>query len=142
MSALIERRYAAVIHPLHAILLAGTVVLYLGATLSDIAYAKTYQIQWNNFASWLLVGALVLSGIALVFALVDLARAERRARGGAVHAAVLFAAWLVGLFDAFMHARDAWASMPAGLWMSVIATLLACIATWLAFAVPRVGVMR
>jgi uncharacterized membrane protein len=38
-----------------------------------------------------------------------------------------------------MHARDAWASMPAGLWMSVIAALLACVATWLGFRSLRLG---
>ena len=36
--------------PLHATLLAGTVPLFLGALLSDIAYTQTYQIQWANFA--------------------------------------------------------------------------------------------
>ena len=130
------------IHPLHAVLLAGSVPLFLGAALSDAAYSSTYEIQWNNFASWLLVGALVYSGVALLFALVDLGRAERRARGGGIYAVVLLAAWVVGLFDAFMHARDAWASMPAGLWMSIIATLLACIATWTAFSAARVGPVK
>ena len=38
--------------PLHAILLGGTVSLFLGAMLSDIAYYQTHQIQWSNFASW------------------------------------------------------------------------------------------
>ena len=52
------------IHPLHAALLAGTVPLFLGALLSDIAYARTYEIQWANFASWLIVGGLV-SGEAI-----------------------------------------------------------------------------
>ena len=127
------------IHPLHAIVLAGSFPLFLGAWLSDAAYGSTYEIQWNNFASWLLVGALVLSGVALVCALVDLRHAERRARAGAVYAAVLLAAWVVGLLDAFMHARDAWASMPAGLWMSAVATLLACVATWLGFRSFRYG---
>jgi uncharacterized membrane protein len=127
------------IHPLHAVMLAGSVPLFLGAWLSDAAYSSSYEIQWSNFASWLLVGALVFSGIALVFAAVDLGRPERRARGAVAYALVLLAGWLVGLFDAFMHARDAWASMPAGLWMSVIAALLACVATWLGFRSLRFG---
>ena len=60
--------------PLHSILLAGAVPLFLGALLSDIAYGQTYQIQWANFASWLIAGALVFSGFALLFALVNLLR--------------------------------------------------------------------
>ena len=49
-----DRVTPRVLHPLHAALLAGTVPLFLGALLNDIAYAKTYQIQWSNFASWLI----------------------------------------------------------------------------------------
>jgi uncharacterized membrane protein len=133
----IERRYSSVINPLHAILLAGTLPLFLGALLSDIAYAQTYQIQWSNFASWLIAGALVLAGVALLFALVDLFRAERRASGVGLYAAILLATWLVGFFNALIHARDAWAAMPAGLVLSVIVLVLAFVATWLGFASPR-----
>jgi uncharacterized membrane protein len=133
----IERRYSTVIHPLHAVLLAGALPLFLGAALSDVAYARSYHIQWSNFASWLIAGGLVLAGIALIFAIVDLFRAERRARGVMLYGVVLLATWLVGFFNALMHARDAWASMPAGLVMSVVVVVLALVATWLAFSRPR-----
>ncbi len=139
MATTIERRYSRVIHPIHAVLLAGSIPLFLGAALSDAAYASTYEIQWNNFASWFLVGALFFSGFALIFLIVDLFRADRRARGIGIYGAVLLATWLVGFFDALMHARDAWASMPGGLIMSVIATVLACVATWMGFYHPRSG---
>ena len=81
MTIIIERRYSEAIHPIHALLLAGTIPLFLGAALSDFAYASTYEIQWSNFASWLIVGGLIFTGVALVFAIVDLCRAHRRARG-------------------------------------------------------------
>jgi uncharacterized membrane protein len=139
VGAIVETRYSNAIHPLHAILLAGAVPLFLGATLSDVAYFNSYEIQWSNFASWLIVGALVFSGIALVFAIVDLFRAHRRANGIFLYFVALLAAWIVGFFNALMHARDAWAVMPSGLVLSVIATLLACIAAWFGFGTPRVG---
>src|SRR3546814_18174019 len=63
---------------LPAVLLAGELPLFLGGLLSDIGYAASYQIQWTNFASWLIAGALVFSGFALLWALVDLIRARRR----------------------------------------------------------------
>ena len=81
MAVIVERRYSTVIHPLHAVLLAGTVPLFLGAALSDAAYASTYEIQWNNFASWLIVGGLAFASIALLLAIIDLCRANRRASG-------------------------------------------------------------
>ena len=57
------------LHPLHAMLLAGVFPPFLGALLSDIAYANSHQIQWQNFASWLIVGGLVFCAITLVFAI-------------------------------------------------------------------------
>lgn len=137
MAVAAETRYSHTIHPLHAVLLAGTVPLFLGAALSDIAYTASFEIQWLNFASWLIVGGLLFSGAALLFAIADLSRPMRRAQGVALYAAVVLALWVAGLFNAFMHARDAWASMPTGLTLSIITTALACVATWLGFSTPR-----
>ena len=139
MAVTIESRYSRSIHPLHAVLLAGTVPLFLCATLSDAGYASTYEIQWSNFASWLVVGGLVFGGIALIFAIADLSRPARRAPGIGVYVALLLATWVVGFLNALMHARDAWGSMPGGLVLSVIGTVLACVATWFGFATPRFG---
>ena len=116
--------------PLHATLLAGTVPLFLGALLSDIAYTQTYQIQWANFASWLIAGALVFAGFAFLFALANLLRAERKAGQPAVYVLLLLATWVLGLVNAFQHAKDAYAAMPAGLVLSVIVTVLTLAATW------------
>lgn len=137
MAVTIARRYSQVIHPFHAILLAGSIPLFLGAVLCDIAYMQSYHIQWSNFASWLIVFGLIFTGIALIFAIVDIARASRRSREGFIYTAILLAAWIVGFFNALMHARDAWATMPWGLILSVITAILVCLATWLGFRTPR-----
>lgn len=123
---------------LHAIFLAGMIPLFLGALLSDIAYFKTYQIQWANFASWLIAGGLLFCGLALLFALGSLITAERKT-GALIYFLMLLVTWTLGLVDAFEHAKDAWAAMPSGLIMSVIVTLLACITTWLRFSKPILG---
>jgi len=142
MASTIESSNARSVHRLHAVFLAGTIPLFLGAALSDAGYASTYEIQWNNFASWLVVGGLVFGGIALLFAINDLSRPTRRAPGIALYFAVLLATWVVGLFNALMHARDAWGSMPAGLVLSIIGAVLACLATWFGFATPRIRGMK
>jgi uncharacterized membrane protein len=139
VTQIIERSYSQAVYPLHAVVLAGTIPLFLGAALSDVAYVLSYEIQWNNFASWLIVGGMIFASIALVFTIVDAIRAHRRARGIMLYAAVLLLTWIVGFFNALMHARDAWAGMPAGLVLSIIVTVLACIATWLVFCTPRIG---
>ena len=139
MVATAERRSASAPHPVHALLLGGALALFLGALLSDVAYARTYEIQWNNFASWLIAGALVIAGAAMVCALVDLVPARRRSRRAALHALVLLSAWVAGFFNALMHARDAWASMPGGLVLSVVTLVLATAATVFAFYPSRIG---
>lgn len=115
--------------PLHTTLLAGTVPLFLGALLSDFAYFHTYQIQWSNFASWLIAGALLFCGLAMLCALVNLVRAKAKGRH-LTYFLLLLATWVLGLINAFVHAKDAWAVMPTGLVLSIVVAVLACAATW------------
>lgn len=125
--------------PLHALLLAGSVPLFLGALLSDIAYYNSYQIQWSNFAAWLIAGALVFCGLALLFALANLIRAEHKGGRATLYFALLLVTWLLGLVNAFEHAKDAWAVMPSGLVLSVIVTVLAVVAAWTGLSNLRSG---
>lgn len=127
------------IRPFHAVVVSGSVPMFLGAMLTDAAYAKTYEIQWNNFSSWLIVGGLVFAGVALVFAGFDFARARRSSSDTRWYAVVLLFAWVAGFLNALMHARDAFASMPTGLVLSTITAALACMAVWLGFRGSRVA---
>ncbi len=124
---------------LHATLLAGTVPLFLGATLSDFAYYRTYEVQWINFSSWLIAGALVFCGLAILFALVNLMRAARKQGRPLIYLLLLLATWVLGFIDALEHAKDAWATMPLGLILSAIVTVLACVATGVGLAKRRTG---
>lgn len=139
MAVIAHRTPQDAVHPLHAFLLAGAVPLFLGALLSDIAYAQSYQIQWSNFASWLIAGALVFAGCALLWALIDLFRAGRRRRHGVLYFVLLLATWVLGFVNALVHAKDAWAIMPTSLVLSVIVMVLACVATWIGFSTIRLG---
>ncbi|MFN3725675.1 MAG: DUF2231 domain-containing protein [Allosphingosinicella sp.] len=134
-----DRAYPRPIHPLHAVLLAGTVPLFLGALLSDWAYSSSYEIQWKNFASWLIVGGLVLAGFALLAALIGLVRG-RSGRRRIIYVLLLLAAFLLGFVNALVHGKDAWASMPEALILSAIVTALVLAATWLGFSTLRAGV--
>lgn len=115
--------------PLHAIVLASMLPLFLGAVLSNWAYARSYQIQWTNFASWLVAGAMVFAGIALAWAVVDfIARGARRPVW--VHLLLVAATFIAGFLTSLLLAKDAWAAMPGGQIMSVITLLLAALANW------------
>lgn len=139
MAVIVEHRYPDTLHPLHAVVLAGALPLFVGALLSDIAYARSYEIQWNNFASWLVAGGLVLAGIAVACAVVGVFGKVARTPRRIAYLLVLATAWIVQFFNALMHARDAWASMPAGLVLSVVGTVLVAIAVGLGFWTRRDG---
>ena len=130
MTVTARRTYHHSPNPLHATLLAGTVPLFLGALLSDIAYFNTFQIQWSNFASWLLAGGLVFNGLAILCALIGMFRADGRGGRSLIYVLLLLATWILGFINSLIHAKDVWAIMPTGLVLSVIVTLLACAATW------------
>jgi hypothetical protein len=46
---------------------------------------------------------------------------------------------VLGFINALVHARDAWGIMPTAVVLSVIVTLLACVATWIGFSRLRTG---
>lgn len=139
MANTIQRRTGMGIHPVHAIVLASTIPLFLGAFLSDWGYAESYEIQWTNFASWLVAGGLVFAGLALVFAIVGLLRGDARGGSRWLYPGLLLATFLIGLWNALEHAKDAWAAMPQGLILSAITLLLAIAANWAAYRDHRIG---
>lgn len=128
------------IHPLHAILLTFPLPLFLGALLGDLAYWSTYQVQWTNFASWLIAGATFTGGLVLLWALIEwIASGHQRSGRRAAYFLVLLVMWVLGFINALVHAKDAWAAMPGGLWLSVIVTLLALVASWIGYSGLRAG---
>ncbi len=138
MTSIVDRAPSGGIHLFHAAVLAGALPLFLGALLADYAYWTSHQIEWSNFASWLLVGAMVLATIALACAVF----AQFRGGRGGPYILVLAATWVVGFFDALHHARDAWGIMPTALVLSLAAAVLALVATWIGFSSLRAGGAR
>ena len=143
MASIIHAQSQRIINPVHAVLLASGLPLFLGALLSDWAYSSTYLIQWLNFASWLIAGALVFVGAALLWATIDFFRVDViRDRPGAVAILLLLATFVLGFINALVHAKDGWATMPAGLILSVLVFVLAIVAVWMGFSIGRTGETR
>jgi uncharacterized membrane protein len=138
MVSIVDRARPGGAYLFHAAVLAGALTLFFGALLADYAYWASYEIQWSNFASWLLIGAMVLTTVAVICEIFALVRGGR----SVIHIIVLVATWLVGFFDALYHGRDAWAIMPTALVLSVIVVVLAFVATWIGFASLRAGGAR
>ena len=114
---------------MHATLAFAALPLFLGALFSDWAYAQSYEVQWTNFASWLIAGGLLLAGLALLWGIVDLLRSSMRQRRHGAYLLLLLLGFGVGFVNALVHAKDGWAAMPGGLVLSVVVVLLVAIAS-------------
>jgi uncharacterized membrane protein len=125
------------LHSFRTLLLAGSVPLFLGVLLSDIAYANTDQVQWKNFASWLNAGALLLSGLALLWAVIALIGGERKHRRSVLSCVLLLAGWVLGFVNSLVHAKDAGATLPEGLVFAVLAFALVAAAGFFGFSDAR-----
>ena len=142
MAVMMDRRAGTATHPVHAVLLASAFPLFLGALLSDWAYSSTYEVQWTNFASWLIAGALVFTGFALLWALIELLRADRRGGRRALYFLLLLATFVLGFINALVHAKDVWAKMPAALILSIIVFILMAATLSAGFSSGRTGDAR
>lgn len=134
-----DRVFRRSLHPIHGILLSGTIPLFLGGLVSDLAYSSSYQVVWSHFASWLIAAGLVFGGLALLWAIIDLVRADRRGGALVLYMLLLLVTWVVGFINSLIHAKDAWAVMPTAPVLSAIVVLLALAATWVGFSRFGVG---
>lgn len=135
MPRALSRSAPAALHPLHGILLAFPVALFPGALLADVTYLNSSEMQWSNFASWLIAGGLVFAGLSLGWALI---RVLLGRPGSRWLAAVLAGLFVIGLVNAFQHSHDGWSSVgTTGLALSVISTVLALAAGWIGYTMPK-----
>lgn len=117
-------------HPLYPALLPIPILCFVGALITDLAYIASAEMMWLDFSSWLLLAGLVGGGFAGVLLIVELIRARDR-RVLLPHFVFLLTAWVVEVFNSFIHARDGWtAVVPLGLSLSIVATVLGLLAGW------------
>lgn len=114
--------------PIHAVILAFPIALYPSALLSDITYFNTAEIQWSNFSSWLIAGADLFTGVLLAWAVFSFFFGRVGAHGGRglLYLALVAIMFVLGLVNAFQHAKDGWHSVETlGLVLSTLCTVLA-----------------
>ena len=87
---------------------------------------------WLDFSTWLLLAGLIAGAIGGMVLIVEMIRAGHgRTRALTVHFLLLLAAWVVEVFNSFIHARDGWtAVVPTGIILSAAAALLSLLAGW------------
>jgi uncharacterized membrane protein len=96
--------------------------LFVAALIFDIAYAQTFNVLWMKCAAWLIVMGLLFAIVPQLINLVRvwLRRDSVRTRLQTINFWLNVAGIVAAIFNAFVHSRDAYAVMPAGLWLSVL----------------------
>lgn len=125
-------------HPIHGIFSAYPLALFTAALVADIAYANSANMQWANFAVWLIAGGCIMGVLAAVAgigsALLSRRRRSHQGLTGTVHTVGTLAMLVLGIINGFIHSRDAWTSVvPTGLVLSVIVSILALVTSWLGY---------
>ena len=102
---------------------------FVAAMIFDIVYDRSGEILWMKGAAWLIAIGLVFAIIPRVVNLVQVWITSRRSAlaGDRLDFWLNLLAIIVATINAFVHSRDAYAVMPAGVWLSVLTVLLLAI---------------
>lgn len=122
--------------PLHVILAAFPIAGFTGAFFTDLAYARTYEMQWANFSVWLITAGLVMGVLAALAGIEDYLRARRqrkqKLRRPWGHSLANALVLLLSFWNVLVHSRDGYTSVvPTGIILSSIVAVLVLITSWL-----------
>ncbi|MEA2737260.1 MAG: hypothetical protein QOH05_567 [Acetobacteraceae bacterium] len=124
-------------YPILRTLAAFPIACFSGALATDIAYAGTADMLWADFSAWLLAVGMIMGGLATMVGIVDFV-VDRTLRAHRALWPVMIGSLLVlilGLFNNFVHSRDAWTSVvPLGLELSAATVVVMLITIWFASA--------
>jgi uncharacterized membrane protein len=118
---------------------------FVATLIFDILYARTAAILWVHAAAWLVTIGLLF---AVIPRLVNLVQVWITGRRFTLPADKLdfwlnLAAIVLAIFNAFVHSRDAYAVVPANVWLSAATVLLLVIAQVVTALAPyRTGEVR
>ena len=119
-------------HPIHPMLVPIPITCFIGTLVFDIAYARTADMQWANFADWLLTLGLIVSVFVVIAGVIDFFGDGRirRLKPAWIHAVGNAIALAIAILDAFVHTRDAYGQMPLGLILSALVVLILAVTGW------------
>lgn len=138
--ASITRDRASVSQPIHGMLAGFPLALFTAALVADIAYADNANMQWANFAVWLIAGGAAMGVLAAIAGIVDALITRRswnvRRRESSLHSVLTIVMLVLAIVNGFVHSRDAWTSVvPDGLILSAVTVLLALITSWMGYSI-------
>jgi uncharacterized membrane protein len=102
---------------------------FVAALIFDIIYFRSGEILWDKGAAWLITFGLLFAVVPRLINLVQVWITSRRlaTRTGRFDFWLNLIAIVTAIINAFVHSRDAYASMPTGVWLSACTVALVSI---------------
>ena len=109
--------------PLFVPLMSFPAACFILTLVTDIIYARSYNMAWETFSIWLLTFGLLA---ALPFVLIGLAQALVQKIWPSMAMRIGYAiALILSIFNAFVHSRDGYTSVvPGGITLSALVVLI------------------
>ncbi|RJT43457.1 DUF2231 domain-containing protein [Rahnella woolbedingensis] len=115
---------------------------FVAAWIFDILYMKTFITLWTDAANWLIVLGLIIAVIPRLINLFQVWTGPKSVSDSALklHFWLNLMAVVLAIFNAFIHSRDAYAVVPAGVILSTLVVVLLLLGNvQLAFRQPVAG---
>ncbi|EPN9362467.1 DUF2231 domain-containing protein [Cronobacter muytjensii] len=103
---------------------------FVAAWIFDIIYMKSFVLMWTHAASWLIAIGLMVAIIPRLISLGQIWSGRRHLHGPAqrLHFWLNLVAIVLAIVNAFIHSRDAYAVVPAGVILSTLVVALMLLA--------------
>jgi uncharacterized membrane protein len=102
---------------------------FVAALIFDVTYARSGDVMWEKGAAWLIAIGLVFAIIPRVVNLVQVWITSRpfATRSDKLDFWLNLLAIVAAIFNALVHTRDAYAIVPASVWLSACTVALLCV---------------
>jgi len=130
MTSLRSSRHSALAVGIFALLDPLPIGFFTAAWIFDIIYVFSTEIAWTQAASWLIVFGLFLAIIPRLINLVQVWIGSDYPQNSPIklHFWASALAIVLSIFNAFIHSRDAYAVVPAGVTLSTLVVVLLLLA--------------
>jgi uncharacterized membrane protein len=119
--------------PFYPLLTAFAVSCFVGTLAADIAYWRTADLMWADFADWLVTVGVVVGYVTILVALIEVfgLRSRRLRRPTWPYAIGNIVTLILATLNMLVHTRDAWTSVvPWGLVLSAAVVVVALVTGW------------
>jgi uncharacterized membrane protein len=120
-------------HSVYPLLVAFAVSCFVGTLAADIAYWRTADMMWADFADWLVTVGVVVGYVTILVALIEIfgLRSGGLRRPTWPYAVGNIVSLILATFGMLVHTRDAWTSVvPWGLVLSAAVVIVALVTGW------------